>query len=106
MWVPLLFLVWQRNRSLTTSQSRGRQRRGSLCAHHAIRGFCAAGSRRWPSDVTNTGTRRPPSRARSLSSEVTNVLVFRDWLRTAEADRHLYADTKKQLAEQQWVDMN
>lgn len=38
--------------------------------------------------------------------EVTNMLVFRDWLRTSETDRQLYADIKKQLARQQWVDMN
>lgn len=38
--------------------------------------------------------------------EVTNMLVFRDWLRTSEADRQLYADTKNRLAGQQWVDMN
>lgn len=31
---------------------------------------------------------------------------LRDWLRTDETDRALYADTKRMLARQRWSDMN
>jgi GrpB-like predicted nucleotidyltransferase (UPF0157 family) len=34
--------------------------------------------------------------------EVDRMLQFRDWLRTNEADRELYALTKRALARQQW----
>jgi GrpB-like predicted nucleotidyltransferase (UPF0157 family) len=34
--------------------------------------------------------------------EVDRMLQFRDWLRTSEADRELYAQTKRALARQQW----
>ncbi|PYI64241.1 hypothetical protein CVV68_22440 [Arthrobacter livingstonensis] len=37
---------------------------------------------------------------------VPNYVAFRDWLRVDEADRALYATTKKKLAEQRWDDMN
>jgi GrpB-like predicted nucleotidyltransferase (UPF0157 family) len=35
--------------------------------------------------------------------EVERVLLFRDWLRTNEADRELYARTKRELAGQRWT---
>jgi GrpB-like predicted nucleotidyltransferase (UPF0157 family) len=35
-------------------------------------------------------------------SEIDRMLVFRDWLRTSEADRKLYARTKQALAQQNW----
>ena len=34
--------------------------------------------------------------------EIEQMLVFRDWLRTHPTDRHLYAATKRALAQQQW----
>jgi len=34
--------------------------------------------------------------------EVTRMLAFRDWLRTNEADRELYAQSKRTLAQQEW----
>ena len=34
--------------------------------------------------------------------EVDRMMQFRDWLRTSEADRELYAQTKRALARQQW----
>jgi GrpB-like predicted nucleotidyltransferase (UPF0157 family) len=34
--------------------------------------------------------------------EVERMLVFRDWLRVNEADRHFYARTKGQLAKREW----
>ena len=34
--------------------------------------------------------------------EIDRMLVFRDWLRTSEADRELYARTKRALARQNW----
>jgi GrpB-like predicted nucleotidyltransferase (UPF0157 family) len=34
--------------------------------------------------------------------EVERMLLFRDWLRTSEADRELYARTKRELAAQEW----
>ena len=36
------------------------------------------------------------------SPEVTRMLAFRDWLRTNEADRKLYARSKQTLAQQEW----
>ena len=30
------------------------------------------------------------------------MLLFRDWLRTNDADRELYARTKRELASQEW----
>jgi GrpB-like predicted nucleotidyltransferase (UPF0157 family) len=33
-------------------------------------------------------------------------LMFRDWLRTHPADRDRYAALKRQLAQQDWPDMN
>ena len=35
-------------------------------------------------------------------SEVERMLVFRDWLRANDADRELYARTKRELASQEW----
>jgi GrpB-like predicted nucleotidyltransferase (UPF0157 family) len=35
-------------------------------------------------------------------AEVDRMLLFRDWLRTNEADRELYARTKRELAAQEW----
>jgi GrpB-like predicted nucleotidyltransferase (UPF0157 family) len=35
-------------------------------------------------------------------SEVERMLAFRDWLRKNEADRELYAECKRRLAQQQW----
>ena len=35
-------------------------------------------------------------------SEVERMLLFRDWLRTNEADRELYARTKRELGSQEW----
>jgi GrpB-like predicted nucleotidyltransferase (UPF0157 family) len=35
-------------------------------------------------------------------SEVVRMLLFRDWLRMNEADRQLYARTKRELAAQEW----
>lgn len=37
---------------------------------------------------------------------VSNYLDLRDWLRVDEADRALYAAIKRDLAQQQWADMN
>jgi GrpB-like predicted nucleotidyltransferase (UPF0157 family) len=34
--------------------------------------------------------------------EVERMLVFRDWLRTSDADRELYARTKRELGGQEW----
>jgi GrpB-like predicted nucleotidyltransferase (UPF0157 family) len=34
--------------------------------------------------------------------EVDRMLLFRDWLRTSEADRELYARTKRELGAQEW----
>lgn len=34
--------------------------------------------------------------------EIDRVLLFRDWLRANEADRNLYAATKRKLAQQKW----
>jgi GrpB-like predicted nucleotidyltransferase (UPF0157 family) len=34
--------------------------------------------------------------------EVVRMLAFRDWLRTTEADRELYARSKRTLAQQEW----
>lgn len=34
--------------------------------------------------------------------EIARMLTFRDWLRTNEADRELYARCKRTLAQQQW----
>lgn len=38
--------------------------------------------------------------------QVQDYLDLRDWLRVNAGDRELYARTKRQLAEQQWSDMN
>jgi GrpB-like predicted nucleotidyltransferase (UPF0157 family) len=35
-------------------------------------------------------------------AEVDRMLLFRDWLRTNEADRELYARTKRELGAQEW----
>ena len=35
-------------------------------------------------------------------SEAQRMLDFRDWLRIHEADRNLYADTKRSLAQKKW----
>jgi GrpB-like predicted nucleotidyltransferase (UPF0157 family) len=35
-------------------------------------------------------------------SEVERMLLFRDWLRTNDADRDLYARTKRELGSQEW----
>jgi GrpB-like predicted nucleotidyltransferase (UPF0157 family) len=40
------------------------------------------------------------------SAEIDNYRDLRDWLRVNGADRDLYADTKKKLAQQRWSDMN
>lgn len=37
------------------------------------------------------------------SPEIERMLVFRDWLRVAEADRDLYARSKQALARQEWT---
>jgi GrpB-like predicted nucleotidyltransferase (UPF0157 family) len=34
--------------------------------------------------------------------EIERMLVFRDWLRTQDADRQLYETTKRDLAKQEW----
>lgn len=34
--------------------------------------------------------------------EIERMLVFRDWLRTYDADRQLYENTKRELAKQEW----
>jgi GrpB-like predicted nucleotidyltransferase (UPF0157 family) len=34
--------------------------------------------------------------------EIDRMLTFRDWLRTNEGDRELYAQTKRSLAQQEW----
>jgi GrpB-like predicted nucleotidyltransferase (UPF0157 family) len=34
--------------------------------------------------------------------EIDRMLLFRDWLRENEADRELYADTKRELAGREW----
>jgi GrpB-like predicted nucleotidyltransferase (UPF0157 family) len=36
-------------------------------------------------------------------AEVDRMLLFRDWLRTNEADRELYARTKRELGAQEWT---
>ena len=36
------------------------------------------------------------------ASEIDKMLLFRNWLRENDADRELYADTKRQLAKQIW----
>jgi len=36
------------------------------------------------------------------SEEIRRVLILRDWLRTNEADRQLYARTKQSLASRKW----
>lgn len=36
------------------------------------------------------------------SREITRMLVMRDWLRANEADRALYAATKRELASRTW----
>src|SRR6266581_6006754 len=36
------------------------------------------------------------------SEEIRRVLILRDWLRTNEADRELYARTKQRLASRKW----
>ena len=36
-------------------------------------------------------------------AEVARTVAFRDWLRTNQADRDLYARTKKKLAQQTWT---
>ena len=40
------------------------------------------------------------------SPEIMDYRDLRDWLRINEADRDLYASTKKKLAQQQWSDLN
>lgn len=37
--------------------------------------------------------------------EISRHLRFRDWLRRSAADRHLYAETKRDLAARQWKSM-
>lgn len=37
--------------------------------------------------------------------EIDRMLLFRDWLRSNVADRHLYEQTKRELARQQWTYM-
>ncbi|MDJ0355416.1 GrpB family protein [Paenarthrobacter sp. PH39-S1] len=39
-------------------------------------------------------------------SETSDYLDLRDWLRTNEPDRLLYAERKRELARQTWTDMN
>jgi GrpB-like predicted nucleotidyltransferase (UPF0157 family) len=39
------------------------------------------------------------------SQEITRYLIFRDWLRHNDADRELYASTKRALAPQDWPTM-
>jgi GrpB-like predicted nucleotidyltransferase (UPF0157 family) len=34
--------------------------------------------------------------------EINRMLRFRDWLRNNAADRHLYAETKRNLVQQEW----
>ena len=36
------------------------------------------------------------------SAEVGRMLLFRDWLRSNQADRELYARTKRELAHKTW----
>jgi GrpB-like predicted nucleotidyltransferase (UPF0157 family) len=38
-------------------------------------------------------------------AEVDRMIRFRDWLRTSESDRELYARTKRELASRQWTYM-
>jgi GrpB-like predicted nucleotidyltransferase (UPF0157 family) len=40
------------------------------------------------------------------SSEIRRYLVFRDWLRESDTDRHAYERVKRQLADREWEDMN
>jgi len=40
------------------------------------------------------------------SAQIVDYRDLRDWLRVSEADRDLYAATKKDLAQQEWTDMN
>jgi len=35
-------------------------------------------------------------------SEIERMVTFRDWLRTSEGDRELYATSKRDLAQQEW----
>jgi GrpB-like predicted nucleotidyltransferase (UPF0157 family) len=35
-------------------------------------------------------------------SEIDRMLLFRDWLRSNESDRHLYEHTKRELARNNW----
>jgi GrpB-like predicted nucleotidyltransferase (UPF0157 family) len=35
--------------------------------------------------------------------EIERLLLFRDWLRSSEADRHLYERTKRELARRAWA---
>jgi GrpB-like predicted nucleotidyltransferase (UPF0157 family) len=39
---------------------------------------------------------------RYAAAEITRMLTFRDWLRTHEADRNLYAATKRELSTRDW----
>ncbi|MDQ1478710.1 MAG: hypothetical protein QOE62_3939, partial [Actinomycetota bacterium] len=39
------------------------------------------------------------------SDEITRCLAFRDWLRVNDADRELYAETKRTLAQRDWPSM-
>jgi len=39
------------------------------------------------------------------SQEITRYLTFRNWLRQNDADRELYASTKRKLAQQDWPTM-
>jgi GrpB-like predicted nucleotidyltransferase (UPF0157 family) len=39
------------------------------------------------------------------SSEIDRLVAFRDWLRANDADRELYASTKRSLAHQDWPTM-
>jgi GrpB-like predicted nucleotidyltransferase (UPF0157 family) len=36
------------------------------------------------------------------SPEIERMLLFRDWLRSNEADRELYQKTKRELAQREW----
>jgi GrpB-like predicted nucleotidyltransferase (UPF0157 family) len=39
------------------------------------------------------------------STEISRLLLFRDWLRRNEADRESYQDTKRRLAQEDWPTM-
>lgn len=41
----------------------------------------------------------------SGSPEIDRILLFRDWLRSNDADRDLYARTKQSLAQREWKDV-